>query len=65
MFIGGRLSTGAVYEYEYPVNIVMAISFFLFTVFVLAAIFESKYKKRIYEISFLAALVLFFTGTLL
>lgn len=65
IFIGGRLSTGAVYEYEFPANIVMAFSFFLFTFFIIAAMFESKHKKRICEISFLAALILFFTGTLM
>ena len=61
MIISGKLS-GDLYKFDYPNNIIIAISFFLVSAFVMLVLIESKRMKKINQGLIIAALVLFFIG---
>ena len=64
MIISGKL-TGDLYEYEYPGNILVALSFLFVSAFVMLVLVKDKRIKRINEILILSAMILFFVGTLI
>jgi hypothetical protein len=63
MIVSGKL-TGDLYEYEYPGNILVALSFLFVSAFVMLVLVKDKRIKRINEILILSAMILFFVGTL-
>lgn len=63
MIVSGKL-TGDLYEYEYPGNILVALSFLFVSAFVMLVLVKDKKIKRINEILILSAMILFFVGTL-
>ena len=63
MIISGKL-TGGFYEYEYPVNIIVAMSFLLISAFVMLVLIKDKRIKLVNEILVLFAMILFFVGTI-
>ena len=62
IYIGGSLSAGRVYDLNPPANIIMAISLFLFSAFILLVLFEGKHIKIITEITVTMAIILFIVG---
>ena len=63
--LAGRLAPGGIYELEFPANIIVAASYFLFSAFILFALTELKHKKRICELSFILGLILLFIGIMI
>lgn len=63
MIISGKL-TGGFYEYEYPGNIIVAMSFLLISAFVMLVLIKDKRIKLVNEILVLFAMILFFVGTI-
>ena len=63
MIIAGKL-TGSFYEYEYPGNIIVSLSFLFVSAFVMLVLVKDKRIKRVNEILVLTAMVLFFVGTI-
>jgi len=62
MFIGGSLSPGKVYEFDFPANVITATSFLLVSVFIMLVLVKGKWIKRICEGLLIVALILFFAG---
>ena len=62
MLVAGML-VGDVHHYEYPGNILAAVSFFLVSVFFAMVLFENKKLKIAKELLIVAAMILFFVGT--
>jgi len=65
MITGSSLMPGGIKELESPANIVIAISFFLFSALILLAFMEYKHKKIICEMTFFAALIILIMGSFL
>ena len=63
MIISGML-TGNFYEYEYPGNIIVSLSFLFISVFVMLVLVKDKRIKRVNEVLVLTAMILFFVGTI-
>jgi len=63
MIISGKL-TGNLYEYEYPGNIIVALSLLFVSVFVMLVLIKNKRIKIVNEILVLLAIILFFVGTI-
>ena len=63
MIISGKL-TGGFYEYEYPGNIIVGMSFLLISAFVMLVLIKDKRIKLVNEILVLFAMILFFVGTI-
>lgn len=63
MAISGKL-TGNFYEYEYPGNIFVSLSFLFVSAFVMLVLVKDKRIKRVNEVLVLTAMVLFFIGTI-
>lgn len=59
----GKL-TGNLYEYDYPGNIIVSLSFLFVSSFVMLVLFKDKRIKRINEVLVLSAMILFFIGTI-
>ena len=59
MITGGSLATGGFQELEFPANVVISSSLFLFAALILFTLMEGKYKNKICEWTFFTALVLF------
>ncbi len=62
IFLGGRFSAGKVYDLSPPGSILVAVSFFLFSAFVLLVLFEGKRIKLIAETTVVIAIILFIVG---
>lgn len=63
MIISGKL-TGNFYEYEYPGNIIVFLSFLFISAFVMLVLIKDKRIKIVNEILVLFAMILFFVGTI-
>ena len=63
MIISGKL-TGNLYEYAYPGNIIVFISFLFISAFVMLVLVKDKRIKRVNEALVLLAMILFFVGTI-
>ncbi len=61
MIMLGKLS-GGLYKFNFPNNVIIAISFFLVSAFVILVLIESKRMKIINQWLIIVALVLFFIG---
>lgn len=61
MVIAGKL-TGEVYEFSYPTNIIIAVSFFLESLFTILILVENKKFKKLSEWVLIVALTLFVIG---
>jgi len=61
MIMLGKLS-GGLYQFSFPNNIIIAISFFLVSAFVMLVLIESMRMKIINQWLIIVALVLFFIG---
>ncbi len=64
MIISGKYS-GGLYEFEYPANLLVALSAFLVAIFIMLVLMNKPYIKKICEVLFIAALILFITGSLI
>lgn len=62
LLIGGRLIAGAVYEFPFPANLVMASSLILLSVFIMLTLSEKTLIKKTSELLLIASLILFFLG---
>ena len=65
LMIGGRFSTSTIYDFPFPSNIVMAMSFFLVSIFIMLTLSENTKIKKACEWLLIAALVLFMVGGLM
>jgi len=61
MIIAGKL-TGDIYEFNYPNNIIIAVSFFLQAIFAITVLIKKKSFKKINEWVLISALILFVVG---
>lgn len=64
MIISGKYS-GGLYELDYPANLLVAVSAFLVSIFIMLVLVKRPYIKRICEGLFVTALILFITGSLI
>lgn len=63
MIIASKL-TGGIYKYDYPGNIIVAISFLFISIFVMLVLIKDKKIKVVNEILVVLAMILFFIGTI-
>jgi hypothetical protein len=65
MYIGGYLSSGKVYDFVYPANVVLALSLYSLGMFFLLTLISGDKIKKICEWLFIAFLALFFISGLI
>lgn len=64
MIISGKYS-GGLYEFEYPANLLVALSAFLVAIFIMLVLVKRSYIKQVCEGLFITALILFVIGSLI
>lgn len=61
MIISGKL-TGDLYQFDYPGNVIIALSFFIVSAFMVVVLLKGKKTKKIAEWLLITALLLFVVG---
>jgi len=61
MIISGKL-TGDLYQFDYPGNVIIALSFFIVSAFMVVVLLKGKKPRKIAEWLLITALLLFVVG---